>query len=138
LAIAGWFDGATQSNGQQSGAGGLIRINENTVCTNGLSTVVQAPILEQNYLESGPLSHWQSRLHIVDMQVFGDSRIIIDWLNDKGKLQVNALECWKDRIRELNKSFSSINYTHIYRESNMEADNTFQEITSDARRKNYI
>jgi hypothetical protein len=55
-----------------------------------------------------------TRLHIVDLQVFGDSRIIIDWLNGKGKLQVNALECLKDRIKDLNKSFSSINYTHIY------------------------
>jgi hypothetical protein len=58
----------------------------------------------------------------VDLQVLGDSRIIIDWLNNKGKLQVNALECWKDRIKELNNAFSLISYTHIFRESNMEAD----------------
>jgi hypothetical protein len=48
------------------------------------------------------------------MQVLGDSKIIIDWLNDKENLQVNSLECWKDRIRELHNSFSSIKYTHIY------------------------
>jgi hypothetical protein len=58
----------------------------------------------------------------MDMQVLGDSRIIIDWLNNKGKLQVNALECWKDRINELIKGYTLINFTHIYRELNMEAD----------------
>jgi hypothetical protein len=57
-----------------------------------------------------------SRLHISDLQVFGDSRIIIDWLNYKGKLQVISLDCWKDRIRDLSKTFRSINYSHIYRD----------------------
>jgi ribonuclease HI len=63
-----------------------------------------------------------TRLHILDLQVLGDSRIIIDWLNNKGKLQVIALECWKDRIFELIKGFTQINFTHIYRELNLEAD----------------
>jgi hypothetical protein len=62
------------------------------------------------------------RLHILDLQVFGDSRIIIDWLNQKGKLQVISLECWKDRIRDLSKAFRTINFTHIYRDINKEAD----------------
>jgi hypothetical protein len=30
-ATVGWFDGATHSNGQQSGAGGVIRIFDQTV-----------------------------------------------------------------------------------------------------------
>jgi hypothetical protein len=29
--IIGWFDGAAQKNGEQSGAGGVIKINEHTV-----------------------------------------------------------------------------------------------------------
>jgi len=29
--ITSWFDGATQLNGKESGAGGLIRINANTI-----------------------------------------------------------------------------------------------------------
>jgi hypothetical protein len=33
-----------------------------------------------------------TRLNILDLQVLGDSRIIIDRLNNKGKLQVIALE----------------------------------------------
>jgi hypothetical protein len=61
-------------------------------------------------------------LHISELQVFGDSKIIIDWCNCKGKLQVIALDGWKDRIRDLSKIFSSLSFSHIYREFNMEAD----------------
>lgn len=52
----------------------------------------------------------------------GDSRIIIDWLNNKGKLQVLALDYWKEKIRDLIKKFEEISFEHIFRESNAEAD----------------
>ena len=48
--------------------------------------------------------------------------IIIHGLNNKGKLQVISLGCWKDRIRDLSKTFSTINYSHIYRDCNKEID----------------
>jgi ribonuclease HI len=63
-----------------------------------------------------------TRLDIIDIKVLGDSRIVIDWLNYKGNLQVFALDCWKDRIRDLIKNFRAINFSHIYRELNREAD----------------
>jgi ribonuclease HI len=118
---AGWFDGATQSNGQLSGEGGVLRINKHMVykwtfnCGPGTNTRVER------------LGVWETltlatRLHILDLQVFGDSRIIIDWLNQKGKLQAISLECWKDRIKDLNEAFRTINFTHIYRDNNKEAD----------------
>jgi hypothetical protein len=52
----------------------------------------------------------------------GDSKIIIDWCNNRGKLQVISLNCWKVRFRELNKYFSKLSFSHIFREYNMEAD----------------
>jgi hypothetical protein len=61
-------------------------------------------------------------LHILDLQVFGDSRIIIDWLNKKGNLQVITLECWKDRIKELCQLFRSLCFTHIYIDHNKQVD----------------
>jgi hypothetical protein len=39
------------------------------------------------------------RLSITDIHVIGDSKIIIDWLNNIGSLQVITIECWKDRVR---------------------------------------
>jgi ribonuclease HI len=63
-----------------------------------------------------------SRLHFSKLQVFGDSEIVINWLNNKGNLNVISLDCWKERIRDIRKSFSIISFSHIYRESNKEAD----------------
>jgi hypothetical protein len=56
------------------------------------------------------------------LQVFGDSKIVIDWLNCRGNLQVTSLVGWKDRILELAKSFSTLRFAHIYREENGVAD----------------
>jgi hypothetical protein len=62
--------------------------------------------------------------------VLGDSKIIIDWLNNKGQLQVIALECWKDRITDLIQAFTQINFSHIYRETNVEADSLSKKALS--------
>jgi hypothetical protein len=88
----GWFDRAAQLHGQLSGARGVIRINKHTVfkwtfnCGLGTNTRVEL-------LGVWALLTLASRLHILDLQVFGNSRIIIDWLNKKGNLQVIKLEC---------------------------------------------
>ena len=52
----------------------------------------------------------------------GDSRIIIDWLIGKGKLQVISLEFLKDRISELKNLFWLISFKHVYREENSDAN----------------
>jgi ribonuclease HI len=55
-----------------------------------------------------------TRLNIDVLQVFGDSKIVIDWLNSRGKLQVISLVGWKDIIKELIKSFIlSVSLTFI-------------------------
>ena len=55
-----------------------------------------------------------SRFNIKALQIFGDSKIIFDWLNRKGKLQVISLWGWKDRIKELQTFFREISFSHIY------------------------
>jgi ribonuclease HI len=63
-----------------------------------------------------------SHHNILNLHVRGDSKIIINWLNGKGMLRVEALECWKDRINELTQTFTQINFSHLYRELNQEVD----------------
>jgi ribonuclease HI len=63
-----------------------------------------------------------TRLSIPDLHVLGDSKIVIDWLNRKGSLQVVSLERWKERIKDILKVFRNITFAHIYREENQEAD----------------
>ena len=44
------------------------------------------------------------------LQVMGDSRVVIDWLLNKGRLQVCEFEGWKSRIKDLIKLFQSVNF----------------------------
>jgi hypothetical protein len=63
-----------------------------------------------------------SRLNILDLQLLGDSKIIIDWLNSRGKLQVSSLLGWMDRTRELQQKFRHITHLHTPRENNKQVD----------------
>jgi hypothetical protein len=63
-----------------------------------------------------------ARFNIEALQIFGESKIIIDWLNHRGKLQVVSLLVWKDRIRELQTFFRDISFSHIYRDQNKDTD----------------
>jgi ribonuclease HI len=116
-----WFDGAAHLSDHRCGAGGLIKTSTNTVykwtfnC--GFGTNTRAELL----------GAWAThilavRLNIEVIQVIGDSKIIIEWLKDRGKLQIASLMGWMDRINKLKNSFREIHYTHVYRELNMEAD----------------
>jgi ribonuclease HI len=98
LPIVGWFDGATQENGNLSGAGGVIKINEDTsykwIFNCGPGTNSRAELL----------GAWVTltlaiRLGLDQLQVFGDSKVVIEWLNCRGNLNATALLGWKDRIR---------------------------------------
>jgi hypothetical protein len=52
------------------------------------------------------------------LHVLGDSRIVIEWLSNKGDLQAISLLPWKDKIRLLQPTFKKISYNHIYSEYN--------------------
>jgi ribonuclease HI len=119
--IVGWFDGAAHISGQNSGAGGVIRINEHRyykwIFNCGPGTNTRAKLLG-----AWALLTLASRLSISKLLVQGDSKIVIDWLQGKGRLQVVSLDCWKDRIIEIFKLFQKLTFTHVYREENKEAD----------------
>jgi hypothetical protein len=61
-------------------------------------------------------------LSIQKLQVLGDSSVIINWLNKKGNLVVNALEGWKQRIIILKGKFVETNFYHIFCNFNMATD----------------
>jgi ribonuclease HI len=121
-----WFDGATLSNGSQSGAGGLIKITHNTFykwtfnCGPGTNT-------RAKLLGAWATLYLASRLYIETLQVLGDSRIVIEWLSGRGELQTISLLAWKDRIRLLQPNFKKISYNHIYREHNKSVDHLSKE-----------
>jgi ribonuclease HI len=117
----GWFDGATSSTGLNSGAGGIIRINEQSrykwLLNCGPGTNTRAELLGVWALL--PLA---SHLSIQELHVLGDSKIIIDWLKGKGRLQVVSLDCWMDSISILINLFHNLSFAHVYRIDNQEAN----------------
>jgi ribonuclease HI len=68
-----------------------------------------------------------NHLSLPRLQAFGDSRVIIEWLNDRGKLNVCSIEGWKIRTKDLIKKFQYISFHHLYREFNKEADKLSKE-----------
>jgi len=58
------------------------------------------------------------RLSITDFHVIGDSKIIIDWLNENISLRAISIDYWKDKIKEIIKYFLNITFAHVYREEN--------------------
>ena len=63
-----------------------------------------------------------THLSIQKLQVLGDSKVVIEWLTKKGRLQACAIEGWKIKILDLIKYFHEINFQHIYMDHNKEED----------------
>jgi ribonuclease HI len=115
------FDGAALSSGGCCGAGGFFKNHPSRITmwflNCGVGTNNKAELLglwASLYLASC----WSiSHLHVL-----GDSRVIIDWISQKSKLQTVHNDSWKDKTMELSKSFTDVNFHHIPRSHNREAD----------------
>jgi ribonuclease HI len=116
-----WFDGAAQLDGNQCGAGGVFKTPDLTVyrwvfnCGGGTNTRAELLGVWATLMLASHLSFHR-------LQVLGDSKVVIDWLSNRGRLQASTIEGWKSKIKELIKPFQAISFEHIYREFNEEAD----------------
>jgi ribonuclease HI len=61
-------------------------------------------------------------LSIKRLQILGDSKVVIEWLSNRGSLQVCAIEGWKARIRDMIRCFDVVSFDHIFRNSNRDAN----------------
>jgi ribonuclease HI len=111
------------------GIGGIIKCIESLAyrwyfnCGDGSNTKVEL------------LGAWatltiENLLDIQYIQILGDSKVTIDWLNHKGNLQAINIEGWKLKILELVASFQGICFQHIFKESNEEADQLSKQALS--------
>ena len=57
-----------------------------------------------------------------DIQIFRDSKVVIDWENGRTNIQVPYLQHVLTKIQNLKTLFRRISFAHIYREVNEEAD----------------
>jgi len=115
------FDGTAQINGTCSDAGGIIKLYFTKVfkwyfnCGKGTNIKVEL-------LGAWATLYLTDLLSIHKIKILGDSRIIIDWLNHKSALLVTSLEGWKQRTIMLANKFLVVQFIHIFREFNKEAD----------------
>ena len=125
--IIRWFDGGAQQNGEQSGAGRVIKISEHSsykwTINCGHRTNIGVELMGV-----WDLLTLASRFSISEILVLGDSKIVIDWLKGKGSLKVVTLKCWKERITYLIKMFRDISFGHVYQEDNQEADQLSKKV----------
>jgi hypothetical protein len=67
-------------------------------------------------------------LSLQKLQALGDSKVVIEWINNRGRLQASAIEGCKLRTKELIKKIQEISFQHIYREFNTEADQLSKQV----------
>jgi hypothetical protein len=61
--------------------------------------VARGQIRGQKLLGAWASLYLAQRFNLEVIQVIGDSKIIIEWLKDRGKLQVASLMGWMDNIK---------------------------------------
>lgn len=116
------FDGASKGNPGRSGAGGVVKKADGGIVLRyawgvGYNTSIQAEALA---LLQG-LKQLKS-LGIQVASVFGDSQTIIKTMVDNASLSDLRLSRLIRRIRTLSNSFQCLNFYHIKRDNNKDAD----------------
>lgn len=117
-----WFDGACRSNPGPGGAGAFVRLPGQAggvrlhrrldSCTNN----------EAEFLGLILGLEYARQLRIETLQVYGDSKLVIEAAAGRWTLHKPHLIPYLERIRRLLKGFRSVQLTWIPREVNTEAD----------------
>ena len=116
-----FFDGASQGEPPLGGAGAVIFFPS----TKKMKIKFATGQASNNKGELSAL--WASlkvakSTHIQEIQIYGDSKVVIDWANEKSTIRAPHLEHLLAEIQTLKLIFRQISFHHVYRELNMEAD----------------
>eukprot|EP00253_Pinus_taeda_P016670 PITA_16670 len=117
-----FFDGASKGNPGPSGAEGLIfspdGVSRDTFFWGlGLKTNNQAELL--SLLKACQIAREKG---IKDIQVFGDSKILIKKLNAAEQFRNAGLNRTSERLKKVLSAFASFKFYHILRSSDSDAD----------------
>jgi len=117
--MVGFFDGAAlDGNG---GCGFIIYISEAhfyrgwTGLENNTNNLAEITALWS-------LLYWAHNRHVTELKIYGDSLLVIGWLQGISTINAINLSYRCSRIKELIKLFDQVHFEHIYRENNLEAD----------------
>eukprot|EP00253_Pinus_taeda_P033161 PITA_33161 len=114
-----FFDGASQNN--KAGAGLVI----NETPSHVLKASVGLGTGTNNFVELLALKFlicWLIQRRTLTIQIFGDSQIVIRWVNGQSTCNNQLLKQILGEIQRLKSYFNSFSLRHIYRETNDTAD----------------
>lgn len=73
------------------------------------------------------LLYYANMLDLRKMQVFGDSKVVIDWANRRVQIQVVKLQPLLNHNRNIMDEFEWSSFNHVYRKLNEIADGLSKE-----------
>ena len=117
-----FFDGESKGNPGDAGAGGVIYSPKGSTKDCFCWGLGQKTNNQAEMLGLFKACHIAREKGIKDLQVFGDSEIIIKNLNKETRFNNASLNKLLDRLKRVLQDFNSCKLYHILRTSNTEAD----------------
>ena len=118
-----YFDGASRSNPGEASYGGVIYENKDEKLVYGKYVGVRTNN-EVEYM--GLLNGLKEavKMNIKNMNVFGDSKLVIEQVKGNWKVKSDKLRPYYDEIKQLlsKNPFENIEFEHVYRKNNKRAD----------------
>eukprot|EP00253_Pinus_taeda_P025252 PITA_25252 len=119
-----FFDGSAQENG--CGGGAILHLSDQHC----YKIKINLGRGTNNYVElctAKHIIHFAIQKHCRHLQLFGDSKLICNWLNNASHCHSYTLRHILDEAKRLTSFFESFVYRHIYREHNTVADQLCKE-----------
>ena len=76
------------------------------------------------------LLQFSAFIDISNISIFGDSKVLIEWMNGLFNLQVLSLNQWCQKVQDLRRSFKQITFMHISTIFNSRADALSKSVIS--------
>jgi ribonuclease HI len=118
-----YFDGASRGNPGLAGYGAVLYDSEGKIvdeCYNRLSGICTNNQAEYAGLLNGLKMVLRNNINQID--VYGDSNLIIQQMNRKWKVKSNSILLYYEACREISEEFDCINFQHVKRNLNKHAD----------------
>lgn len=130
LKATGWFDGSCgPTNPGNMGIGAILKVGEDVIGTVS-AAAGQGTNNEAEWLALIGLLEKARELEVDELEVRGDSQLVIKQVMGKWKVKAGHLLKYKRRARGIMVSFARVSFKWVRRDENAEADRLAMQWTS--------